>query len=240
MLNRIFPRTHRFHCPDEHQLAAYVDQQLIGAERERVESHLVKCNWCLQQVGFLTRQTQVPAAPAPSALVQRAKALQAAADTKALFGWKWVAAAAVIAVVATGLVVWREVRSNTEQSVVVATAPRSPALAIPDKTKSAADNAVRGASPPGSLPLVLYPEPGAVVHSSDFTIRWEPVPNATAYEVRVVTAEGDLVWHKRVQEDSVSPPKWALRSGSKYFVWVRAWLANGKTQQSRAIGFIGG
>ena len=95
-------------------------------------------------------------------------------------------------------------------------------------------------SPPASLPILLSPQPGAIVHPSDFSIRWEAVPNAVAYEVRVVTADGDLVWHKRVRENSVTTPKQSLRPGTKYFVWVRAWLADGKTQQSAAVGFIGG
>jgi anti-sigma factor RsiW len=240
MLNRIFPRTHRFHCPDEHQLAAYVDQQLIGAERERVESHLAKCDSCLQQVGFLVKQSQVVADPAPASLVHRAEQLETAGHEDAPFGWKWVSVAAAIAVVAIGVVVSRKAHPNIEEhSTIVATAQLPPAPIIRDNA-SGADAAVRSVSPPHSLLLVLSPQPGAIVQASDFIIRWEAVPNAAAYEVRVVTADGDLVWHKRVHENSVSPPKQTLRPGLKYFVWVRAWLADGKTQQSAAVGFIGG
>jgi len=238
MLNRIFPRTHRFHCPDEHHLAAYVDQQLIGAERERVESHLAKCDSCLQQVGFLTKQSQAVPGPAPASLVHRAEQLDSAAHEDAPFGWKWVSVAA-IAVVVIGMVVARKARPNIEEhATVVAKAQQQSALIVHDK--SGADGAVRSVSQPASLPLVLFPQPGATVHASDFTIRWEPVPSAVAYEVSVVTADGDLVWHKRVHENSVKTPKQTLRPGLKYFVWVRAWLADGKTQQSTAVGFVGG
>jgi hypothetical protein len=241
MLNRIFPRAHRFHCPDEHHLAAYVDQQLIGAERERVESHLAKCDSCLQQVGFLIKQSQVVAGAAPASLVHRAEQLETAAHEDAPFGWKWVSVAAVIAIVAIGVVVSRKAQPKIEEhSTIVATAQQQSAPIIRDKAKSGADAAVRNVSPPASLPLVLSPQPGAIVHASDFTIRWDAVPNAVAYEVRVVTADGDLVWHKRVHENSVNPPKQTLRPGLKYFVWVRAWLADGRTQQSVAVGFIGG
>jgi hypothetical protein len=241
MLNRLFSRTHRFHCPDEHHLAAYVDQQLIGAERERVESHLAKCDSCLQQVGFLTKQSQVVAGLAPASLVHRAEQLETAAHEDAPFGWKWVSVAAAIAIVAIGMVVSRKARPNIEEhSTILATAEQPSAPVIGDKANSGADTAVRSVSAPASLPLVLSPQPGAIVHASDFTISWEAVPNAVAYEVHVVTADGDLVWHKRVHENSVNPPKQTLRHGLKYFVWVRAWLAEGKTQQSAAVGFIGG
>jgi Putative zinc-finger len=241
MLNRILPRTGRFHCPDEHQLAAYVDQQLIGAERERVESHLAKCDRCLQQVGFLIKESQVTAGPAPSSLVLRAKKLEAAADRKVFFDWKWISAAAAMAVVAIGIVVVRDWRLKMEEnSTIVATAQQPSAPAVREQMKSQADTAVRSNSPAASVPIVLSPQPGAVVHASDFIIRWEVVTNAAAYEVRIVTAEGDLVWSKRVYENSVNPPKQVLQSGLKYFVLVRALLGNGKTQQSEAVGFMGG
>ena len=240
MLNRIIPRTHRFHCPHEQQLAAYVDQQLIGKERERVESHLAKCDSCLEQVGFLIKQSQLPVGAAPSSLVQQAKELETAVHEHAPFRWEWVSVAAASAVIAFGLLVWRGVGHNMkEPSTIIATAPQPLAPAVAT-VKTEEDTAVRSVTPPASLPLVLSPQPGAIVHASDFTIRWEAVPNAVAYEVSVVTADGDLIWHTRVHENSVDPPKQTLRSGLKYFVWVRAWLTNGKTQQSAAVGFIGG
>ncbi len=241
MFNRILPRIHQFPCPGEHELAAYVDQQLIGAERERVESHLVKCDSCLRQVGFLIRQFQISTVSVPSSLMQRARELRTAADAEVLFGWKWVSVAAGLALVAIGLLVWHDVRPNTEEHpMIVATAQRPLAPAIRDNATSAANTAVRSASPPESQPIVLFPQPGAIVDASDFTIRWQRVPNSAAYEVRIVTADGDVVWRKRVHENSVNPPKQSLRPGSRYFVWVRVWLANGKSQQSQAIGFIGG
>jgi len=241
MLNRIIPRTHRFHCLHEQQLAAYVDQQLIGKERERVESHLAKCDSCLEQVGFLIKQSQLPVGAAPSSLVQQAKKLETAVREHAPFRWELVSVAAASAVIALGLLVWREMGHNIKQpSTIIASGPQPLAPAVPATVKTEADTTVRSVSPPASSPLVLSPQPGAIVHASDFTIRWSAIPNAAAYEVRIVTAEGDLVWRKRVRENSVNPPKQTLRPGLKYFVWVRVRLANGVTQQSAAIEFIGG
>lgn len=241
MLSRFLPRSHRFHCPDEHQLAAYVDQQLIGAERERVESHLAKCNSCLQQVGFLIKQSDVPEGSAPSWLVQRASVLKPAAHEPAGFGWKWASVAGVCAVTVFGLLLWRQARPNHEERTnIIATALQPSTLAIPEKDKSEGDTAVRSVSPTDSQPVVLSPLAGATVRDSDFTIRWKPIPKAAIYEVRIVNADGDLIWRKTVQENSVNAPKQTLRPGLKYFVWVRAWLPDGKTQQSVAVAFIGG
>jgi anti-sigma factor RsiW len=240
MLNRIFPRIHRFNCPDEHQLTAYVDQQLIGAERERVESHLSRCDSCLEQVGFLVKESADPKESTPSPLVQRAQRLASAPHENARLNWTRLSVAAACAVIAIGLLVWRKARPDTEDHSITATASPSSAPAISPAVKPEADTAVRGASPLDSQPFVLSPQPGAIVRASDFSIRWDPVSSAAAYEVRVVTADGDLVWRKRVHETSVTLPKEVLRPGLKYFVWVRAWLANGQTQQSAAVGFVGG
>ena len=241
MLQRILPRTHRFRCADEHQLAAYVDQQLIGAERERVESHLAECDTCLHQVGFLIKQCQAPEGLVSSSLLQRAKRLAAPPQESALFGWKLLSAAAAVVLIVVGLILWRGTRPAVEEhSTIVATAQQPSVPLVPDKGSPPGDRAVRSLSPSTSLPALLSPQPGAIVPLSDFTIRWEPLPNAAVYDVRIVTADGDLVWRKRVYENSANPPKEILRAGVKYFVWVRAWLANGKSQQSAAVGFIGG
>jgi len=241
MLKRIFLRTHHFRCPDEEELAAYVDQQLIGAERERVESHLAKCNSCLQQIGFLIRNDQ-GAAPVSAWFLAGAKQLETAAPRNSPFLWQWAGVVAAIAVVAMSATLWREARLNhaEERSVPVTTAQRRQTTVIPSDTNSEAERPVRSGSPGVSLPVVLSPRPGATVPPSDFIIRWEPIANAVAYEVRVVTADGSLVWRKRVREASVRPPTQILRPGRKYFLWVRAILPDGDTPLSAAVSFIGG
>jgi len=241
MWTRFFPGSHLFYCPDEHQLAAYVDQQLIGEERERVESHLTRCDSCLRQVGFLIKKSGLPENSAPSSLLRQAKILGTAAPENPVFAWKWLSVAAACAVIAVALLVWHNARTNTEESsTALSTVSQASAPGLPPPEQPEADVEVRSISPVASQPLVVLPQPGAIIHASDFTIRWEPVPNAAAYEVRVVTADGDLVWRERVHENSVTPPKQTLRVGMKYFVWVRVWLTNGKTQQSAAVGFVVG
>lgn len=236
MLDRIF-RNLRFRCPGEHQLAAYVDQQLIGAERGRVESHLAKCDSCLEQVGFLTKQAQVVPASVPEGLIRRAERFETAAHGTAPQTWEWATAALAIVVV-VGSAVWREARQHMEGSpTVVATTPQPQVPDVTGKPNLDTETSVRSVSPHVSLPVVLAPQPGATVHTSDFIIRWEPIPNATAYEVRVVTAEGDPVWGAESKHAFTrTPADLRLRTG-KYFVWVRAHLRDGRTLKSDTIGF---
>lgn len=240
MLNRIFSQSHRFRCPEEHQLAAYVDQQLIGSERERVEGHLAKCDCCLQQVGFLTKQSEVTTAPAPAGLLQRAEQIRIPAQASSPVMWRWAGAVAAIVLVTISVAVWRNAPIHLQEAPTVVATTRPPQ--VPDVVKQSdveADTSVRTASRHVSVPVVVTPQSGAAVDVSDFVIRWEPLLNASAYEVRVVTADGDLVWRKRVRESSIKLPDRTLRSGVKYFVWVRALLPDGSTQQSAAVNFIG-
>lgn len=241
MLNRILFRIHHFRCPDEHELAAYADQQLIGAERERVESHLSKCDSCLQQVAFLVRHAQ-GAVSVPARFLARARQFESAAPRGRPVLWQWAGVAAVVAVVAVSAALWRGAQLNhpVDRPVRVAAAQRPQAAAIPGNPNPETETSVRGASPGVSLPVVLSPRPGATVPASDFIIRWQPLAGSVAYEVRVVTAEGTLVWRKRVLETSVRPPARTLQPGRKYFVWVRALLSDGETQLSTAVSFIGG
>lgn len=239
MLNRILFRTHHFRCPDEHGLAAYADQQLIGAERERVESHLSKCDSCLQQVAFLIRHAQAAASVPPRFLV-RARQLESGAQRSRPVVWQWAGVAAVLAVVAVSATLWRGQLNHPLDPPVRVVAAGRQAADIPSNPSPETETSVRGGSRGVSLPLVLSPRAGATVHPSDFIIRWQPMPGAVAYEVRVVTADGTLVWHKRVQEALVRPPAQTLRPGKKYFVWVRALLSDGETQRSTAVSFIGG
>jgi len=242
MLNRIFFRTHHFRCPNEHDLAAYADQQLIGAERERVESHLAKCDSCLQQVGFLIKNADGVATPVPARFLAGGKQLDTAAPRGSPIAWQWAGVAAAIAVVAIAGALWRAAQLNHGEgrSLPVATAEQRQAAGIPSNPNPEAETSVRSVSPGVSLPVVLTPRPGTIVYPSTFIIGWEPIANAVAYEVRVVTADGSLVWRKRVRDVSVRPPIQTLRPGRKYFVWVRALLPDGETQVSAAVSFIGG
>ena len=150
--------------------------------------------------------------------------------------------AAAIAVVAIAGALWREAQVNHAEGrpVPVAAVQRGQAAGIPNNPNLEAETSVRSVSPGVSLPVVLTPRPGTIVDPSNFIIGWKPIANAVAYEVRVVTADGSLVWRKRVRDISVRPPIHTLRPGRKYFVWVRALLPDGETQMSAAVSFVGG
>jgi hypothetical protein len=77
-----------------------------------------------------------------------------------------------------------------------------------------------------------------VIPRGSLEFRWRQVPRSLFYDVRLATAEGDLVWEGQATVTSLRPPgDLQLEGGRKYFVWVRAYLPEGKTVQSRALAF---
>jgi hypothetical protein len=88
------------------------------------------------------------------------------------------------------------------------------------------------------LLTVVFPRDGVTVQRSELDFRWEPVADTTFYEVKVVTAAGDLIQqtytedtHLRIADDIQLVP------GGKYFVSVRAQVRGGKTVKSKIVSF---
>ena len=61
---------------------------------------------------------------------------------------------------------------------------------------------------------------------------------ALFYELRVMSADGDLVWQARFDGTSgVAPPTVAFQPGQKYFASVSALVPEGNALKSRLAGF---
>ena len=87
-------------------------------------------------------------------------------------------------------------------------------------------------------PELVYPREGVILASRDLEFRWRQMPGVLFYEVRLVTAEGDVVWEKRSETTHARlPDSIHLASGGQYFVSVRAYLSRGKTAKSATVGF---
>jgi hypothetical protein len=104
--------------------------------------------------------------------------------------------------------------------------PTPPAPVVRNQTRAAA------------APEVIFPKPHSTVAREGLAFRWKEVKGALSYEVRLVNAEGDVLWEQRVQGQSTRPaPTLALQPGETCFLWVGAYLPDGRTVQSKAIPF---
>ena len=229
-------------CPDETELAAFLEGKLAGKAKGRMVHHLADCSHCLAQVAELSRlQTEELPVEVPAALLARARGLAETAQPGAgrpLVRWGAIAAAAacVALVVAT---TYRQSTSPPVLSPTPAAGPRetiSSPLATPPQAEPR--RTVRNLPNRAPVPRLLYPREGSTVAPGGIEFRWQDVPGALYYDVRVVTETGDVVWEGRAEKAEASlPSDVRLTGGQRFFVRVRAWLGEGKTVTSRVVSF---
>ena len=238
-------------CLSAEQLAAYADGRLTSQEHDHLLAHLADCDYCVREVAALAHLQDSLAADVPPSLLVRARELaESEATGLGKLSWGWTTAAAVAAgvVVVAGLLVDRPGKAvemqGSEVPVAVRPLPQGNAApptgrATPEVAPGAqADGNVRNRSTHASVPALLFPLEGAVVDAADVQLRWKAVPEALFYDVRVLSAEGDLLWEQRVDGTQVQMPPSTLAQGqSRMFVTVRAHLPGGGTPKSPVVGF---
>ena len=238
-------------CPDENQLAAYVNGQSL--ERQKLERHLADCKPCLETIAFLLKQfDEVEAVPAN--VLARVRSLgENVRRSKWSWGWTVSAATACVLIVAS-IVLWQLWSAKTEKpstefvaqvqeppvsKAVPANANSSAPVALPHvekpKVRETQTSAVRGVE--SSKLTLIFPRAGALVHLPLQALRWLPVPDATFYEVKIVTEDGAAVATQSTNNTELHLPADALKGGSKYFVTVVAHLSGNRTVRSELVKF---
>ena len=222
-------------CPAEDTIAAYVDGTLDS--KARFESHLAKCEHCRRVVADVvkTRRDEDPSPPPDVA--RRARRL--APESRRHTGWVWVpaGAAAVLALVIVAVVVRRHERIIVSAPSV----PNAPLIAKsspPSIPGTSPSETVRKPPSEELLPNVVFPKPDSVVAPGQLRFNWMQISQARSYEIRIVASDGDLVWEGQTETSSLRlPARVALKDGS-YFVWITAYLQDGRTAKSSPVPFL--
>ncbi len=253
-------------CADEMKLAAYVAQRLSDPASKSIEAHVAGCDFCLGQVAFLAQSAEwVSSEEVPAHLLSRARKLVTREPLQpGNPGWRWAVSAAAVACFAlifvlvalqlrkqppvstsSGPLVARqtspELVSPPRITVAPATLPLESTRPTPTPKTSVTHPpapVVRGKTVEDLLPKLISPRDNAVVRRADLEFRWEPVSDAIFYDVRIMSAEGDLVFAGQTENTTLKPESSAsLVPGRKYFGTVRAHLRQGKAAKSRLISF---
>jgi hypothetical protein len=209
-------------CPDDTEIAGFIDNALEQGEMRRIRRHVAGCAFCLERVGFVARLQEAEPPEVSTDLLARVSDLpEIRPTTKPTRRWRWPAASAAAAVVLLVLSVGR--------------------IGPFDGGRDQTSGDVRTLPELTLRPEVLSPREGAVVPArrlDQLEIRWTAVPKAVYYEIRLVTADGVRVWDARVETTSRTIPA-GLRvdAGQELFVWVRAYLPDGRSLQSGIVGF---
>ncbi len=213
-------------CPEGHVLAALLDRETVHPDHERLERHLADCSYCRARTTVLARFGQSEGGvTVPKALLARAKQLDEQPSRRRFSqASKW----ATAAVVTIALFAILNQVSNRESGSAEGLQP------IPGETRQ-----IRNIDTAYPGPIVLYPAEGSIVQPGELTVRWTRVPGSLYYDVRLVNAEGLLLWQQRVKETAADlSGQLELVSGAPYFVRVDAYLAEAKSVSSGHVKFI--
>jgi Putative zinc-finger len=209
-------------CPEEHQIAGYVDGGLAVAAREQVELHLADCGHCLALAGLLSRERDPDAIePVPDTVVAQARALVTSVPQRR---WRlapqWAAAAALVLAVPLLMQLGR----NLDRGAEGQGRPEPPA------TRTLASNAT-GLQ-------VLSPGAGTAVDVRRLSFHWTEVTGTPYYDVRIVTDAGDVVIRQRVTGTTWRPTgQLNLQPGAEYFVHIDAYPSGDKAVSSDHVPF---
>ena len=238
-----YSRGRGWRCPGEDTLAAYIEQKVFGGERARIERHLAACGACRDQVGFLLRAQAEPAPESvPAGWLVRARALGPASTRARVPAWHWGTAAAATACLLLAVMLGVKPRPATRPPGATLSPPSSAQLRVQPEVQplrpQVSTPAVRSQRYALRAPEVIFPKPHSTVAQKTVELRWKEMLGAMGYEVRLANAEGDVLWEQRTQGHSATiPSNLVLEPGQTYFLWVRAYLPEGRAAQSKAIPF---
>lgn len=218
-------------CPDEHELAAYVDGSLPADTAVKIQHHLAECDFCVRQVGLLSRlRDETPAHPASEFLLARARRLGAGRrPVMPVNTCRWATAAVVVLAIAL-LLNWAPDFLPGGDEVGLVTGENAGTLPKPlqSRNREYQDDA----------PRLLTPATSSKVDPRELQISWTETPGSLYYEVRIVSDEGELIWQDQVEgTESGIPESLVLIPGAEYFVRVDAYLASARTLSSNHMPF---
>ena len=230
-------------CPTEQQLAEYADQQSIGADRHVIELHLVGCDRCLRQVGFLVRNSAAERPKVPEELIQRARRLGGRKPRGLVFPWGW---ATVATGALTGLLVIFMIGGRPGQQVAPTQVQGNSAAILQPTTPVAPSrageaSAERGTSAGTPRQLLLFPEAGQTVAAEDLMFRWKGAANAIFYELQVLSDDGDVIWETHTKSSSAKlPANVHLLKSHTYYVRLRIHGSQDRVEDSKTVPFVAG
>ena len=249
--------TRSWRCPNENELAAYIEGQFAGIKRQRLEGHFANCNWCLEALSFLGQSSGQPAPDSvPGHLLTRARMLAQNEQVKGR-RWSWATAAATVCVLIIAVfIVWR-IRADRnpvppvdlvaqnhpaplaslQPTISPEPSPRSVEAFQKPKPSQTRPPMVRGQGG-RIMPAILSPREGGILSKNNQAFLWSSVDDATFYEVKVVTNDGTPVFKESVSETQLPlAPQSALKSGVEYFVAIEAHLSDGRVIRSKLVKF---
>ena len=213
-------------CPDALQLAAYMDGGLEEQQFKTLQAHIAECDDCSDVVGVLAHAGNDDSnAQADALTLARAQRLGKTTRLPA-YAPRWAAAAVVV----LALIVVTTRGPQPEEAPLVTAPDEQQVLTNPRQLRSIDRAAL--------APKIISPLEGDNIEPGDLKVQWTEVQGSLHYDVRVVSAEGFIVWNGRVEGTEWQPPvDQSLEPGVSYFVRVDAYLAVADSVSSEHVLF---
>ena len=224
-------------CPGDDVLAGYLDGALNYAARTQIESHLADCASCRNLIGDVAMIQRSDDMPMPLGLKQRAIASTAPSRKRS----RWILIPAAATGMACVLIAGVLLRGPKNQKAPISPSPVASVVAkseTPPTPGQADPNIVRKGPSLESLPTLISPREGSVTGLNKLVFSWKPVARARYYEIHVVTSEGDPVWQGQSNKTDANLASGAVLKDGTYFVWITAYLADGRVEKSAAVSFV--
>jgi len=226
-----------WNCPDEHDLASYLDHTSDPDAKTRLEHHLSSCSYCRVLVAESLRTQRLENRIAlPVALRTRARPLGTTAPVHVR--WSWLPL--TLAPVGCALLLFVWLRAPQPLDLPRWGAPQPPAILksqVSTPVISRPSDVVRSSDNHSSLPTVIFPTSSLVIRSGRINFRWRAVPRASYYQVRILTAAGELLWQHDSDENHLQADDSLTLPTGQYFVLISAIMENGRAQQSSPVEF---
>ena len=233
------PPTRGWTCPDDLTIAAYVDNTLSQTRKARVEIHLSKCERCRVVVTDVVKlQRELDLTPPPSELARIPVQLGRAVSARSPWIWAPVAAAALIVLITVTIGLLREPQKLQVMAPLPPSAPMI-AKAEPRPSHNApVSEILRKPQLPEIQPVLLFPRQDSIVVGEHLEFNWKLVSHSSYYEISVVTSDGDLLWEGQTEKLVLHLPSEVVLKRGSYFVWVTAYLPDGRVAKSSPVRFL--
>ena len=234
------PPTRRWTCPDDQTIAAYVDDALSQNRRAGVEFHLSKCERCrliVADVVKLQREHELPVPPFEFAR----RPAQYAPAVSAGFRWIWAPPAAAVALIVLMTVTIGLLREPQKLLVTAPPPPSAPMIAKAEPLTSRntpLHEILRKPKLSEARPVILSPRQDSIVVRENLEFNWKPVSRSRYYEISVVTSDGDLLWEDQTEKSVLHLPSEVVLKRGSYFVWITAYLSDGRVARSSPVRFV--
>lgn len=233
------PLMRRWTCPDDDTIAGYVDNALSATQKARVGLHLSKCAWCRAIVADIVKLQREADLPVPPFQPTR-RTVQFAPAVSARSGWMWAPAAAMVLIVllAVILTLLREPQKLLLSSPATPSAPMVAKAEPPISGNAPSREILRKPILSEALPVILFPRPDSSVGRGQLEFNWTPVSRSRYYKISVATSDGDLLWEGQTNKSVLHFPSEVVLKRGKYFVWITAYMADGRVEKSSPVQFV--